>query len=415
MPFSINLLQPKRSDAVTTAQSAATAFSNAARPRLRPLSEPPEYRYRKISARCLRSYKFKANQNINWLYQLLEIRISRMPSTEYRFNLGGMVKTILGMTLLFAFSHSSLAAPVDDGTFVADRSCPLYQSKNKHTNPGNLHSTPGQAFVVKEVLGTPNPHWFRVTTTEPQAPLRWIAAECGHLTTPAPEAIATNGSCDLQQSFDSQVLALSWQSAFCELRGSNKPECKALDRKSYAAGHFTLHGLWPNKSSCGSNYGYCGDVKQQPRNFCDYPALQLTEQTSTALKQLMPSYAFGSCLERHEWWKHGSCRDTQPDNYYQLAIRLAGQVNDAAPIVSFINAHLGGTVKKQDFLHAWKRAFGEGSEHKLTLKCDKDMLTEIRLSLPATIAEDAALPQLLQQAATVRPGNCGRKFRIDRP
>lgn len=338
-----------------------------------------------------------------------------MPITEYRFNLSGKVKTILSITLLLGICHNSLAAPVDDGSFIADRKCPLYQSKNKHTNPNNLFSTPGQEFIVKEVLGTPNPHWFRVTTESPQAPLRWIAAECGHLKTPAIVAAPVANKCNLQQHFDSQVLALSWQSAFCELHGSNKPECKAISRKSYAAGHFTLHGLWPNNSNCGNSYGYCGAVKQQPKNFCDYPALPLDDKTSSTLKQLMPSYAYGSCLERHEYWKHGSCRDEQPNHYFQLATELAQQVNDATPLISFISYHLGGTVKKQDFINAWKQAFGEGSEHKLTLKCDNQMLTEIRISLPATIADDAPLTQLLTEAAAVRPGNCGRKFRIDRP
>ncbi|MFQ6372316.1 ribonuclease T2 family protein [Shewanella sp. YIC-542] len=338
-----------------------------------------------------------------------------MQNVKYRLPAGGIVRLISAITLLLAACFSAQATPVDNGSFVADRSCPLYQSKNKQTNPGAHYSTPGQTFVVKEILGEPNPHWLRVVTNAPTSPLRWIAAECGHVSAPNLAMAPSGNQCGLQQSFDSQILALSWQSAFCELRGANKPECQALTRSSYAAGHFTLHGLWPNKSSCSRGYGYCGKVKQKPGNFCDYPPLQLSDETASALKQLMPSYAAGSCLERHEWWKHGRCRDTRPDSYYQLAMALTQQVNAATPLMAFIQKNLGHTVQKQDFLHAWQQAFGADSIHKLTLKCDKQLLSEIRISLPASTTENAALPQLLSEAGTVRPGNCGRSFRIDRP
>jgi ribonuclease T2 len=52
----------------------------------------------------------------------------------------------------------------------------------------------------------------------------------------------------------------------------------------------------PTKKSCGIGYGFCGEVKKQQHDFCDYPELRLGTATRAALAQVMPSVVAGSCL-----------------------------------------------------------------------------------------------------------------------
>jgi ribonuclease T2 len=35
------------------------------------------------------------------------------------------------------------------------------------------------------------------------------------------------------------------------------------------------------------------------------------------------------CLERYEWWKHGSCSGLSPDTYFRAAIELVARANRA--------------------------------------------------------------------------------------
>ncbi|WP_231138773.1 ribonuclease T2 family protein [Francisella orientalis] len=107
---------------------------------------------------------------------------------------------------------------------------------------------------------------------------------------------------------DSYVLALSWQSAFCETYGfsAGKQECKNLPVDSAAAKSFSLHGFWPNQDTCGTNYGFCGAQKQS--NFCNYAPLNLDDKTVELLRRVMPGYNDSSCLQHHAWYKHGTCQ-----------------------------------------------------------------------------------------------------------
>ena len=58
---------------------------------------------------------------------------------------------------------------------------------------------------------------------------------------------AKEDQCRIGGEFDANVLALSWQSTFCELYGRRKAECHALSQtpESSQWQHFSLHGLWP--------------------------------------------------------------------------------------------------------------------------------------------------------------------------
>lgn len=345
------------------------------------------------------------------------------------------MRHLLCLLLAYAVLSTVTAAPIK-GHFTATQSCPLYQSKNKQTNPDDLYSQVQQTFTITEYLGqVEQPEWFRVITQATLSPPRWINASCGtftlaSVTTTPPihnNSNSTNQQCDIAQQFDGHVLALSWQSAFCELSGGKRPECKTLSTRPSDPRwqSFSLHGLWPNQQNCGKQYGFCSSVKQASKHFCDYPAITLNKNIKTQLDNVMPSAEAGSCLERHQWWKHGTCRDLDPNHYYLLAARLTKQFNESQFVQAFVKQHIGKKVSRQQMNNAFDTSFGQLSFYHLKLQCKQGLLTEIQLQLPAEINGDTSLAQLISQnndavnhinAENDRPnanGNCPDWFYID--
>ncbi len=127
------------------------------------------------------------------------------------------------------------------------------------------------------------------------------------------------------------VLALSWQPAFCEFN-EERPECRALDPTDFAATHLTVHGLWPNdRPNAGPTYcGIDGETKalDQPKSWCELPEPEMSGKTRAHLAQTMPGVL--SCLDRHEWIKHGTCAGLGAERYFAETLRLASAVQATA-------------------------------------------------------------------------------------
>jgi ribonuclease T2 len=312
------------------------------------------------------------------------------------------------------------------GQFLAQETCPLYQSKRRKTNPGALQTNPGTTYSVREVIMAGGaPDWVRVHSgASVQEPLRWVASGCGEVSGLAASdqngpgnggGRAGDGDCHTADTYDAQVLALSWQPGFCEQVRPNLTECQTQTAERFDATHFALHGLWPNKRGCGHDYGYCGTVSEQPsgNDKCDYPALSLESEVRTALGQIMPSVSAGTCLQRHEYWKHGSCRDADPNAYYRLAIALTSQVNASNLVSDFIQPNIGKTVSRDAFDEAFDQAFGEGAHRHVSTNCRGGFLTEMQIALPPDTPSDARFADLIAAAGTRARGSCGRQFFLD--
>jgi len=220
-------------------------------------------------------------------------------------------------------------------------------------------------------------------------------------------------SCQLPNKEDSYKLAVSWQPAFCETH-QGKPECKITDSKVYQASNFTLHGLWPNKQDCGANYGLCGQYKQQVKSFCDYAPIPMKPDTVQRLGEIMPSVAEGSCLDRHEWYKHGTCQTAwDADHYFDTAVRLVKEFN-ANGIAQFMQKNIAKTVATTEFLNVVDKSFGKNASKRLSLGCDKQgRLVDVFINLPKEIPEKAALTTLIQQAPESFNNRCGKSFIVD--
>jgi ribonuclease T2 len=182
----------------------------------------------------------------------------------------------------------------------------------------------------------------------------------------------------------------------------------------YQASHFTLHGLWPNKRECGINYGLCGHYKQAVNSFCDYEAVPMTKETVKILGEVMPSVAEGSCLDRHEWYKHGTCQtDWQADQYFATAVRLVKEFNDQG-IADFMKQNTGKMVSTTTFFKVLDQAFGKNASKRFSLVCDREgLLVDVFINLPKQIPANVKLADLIQQAPQNFSNRCGTSFTVD--
>jgi ribonuclease T2 len=202
-------------------------------------------------------------------------------------------------------------------------------------------------------------------------------------------AAAFLGACDEAPQVTHYVLALSWQPAFCELN-ARRSECRALDPGDFAATHLTVHGLWPNDRPNGGPT-YCGiddetKALDQPKTWCQLPEPEMSGMTRAHLAQTMPGVL--SCLDRHEWIKHGTCAGIGAERYFGEALRLAAAVQ-ATRFAEAISANVGRDVTPAQLSQAFEASFGAGSAKALTLVCsDRGDLTEMRIALQTGTLEE---------------------------
>lgn len=131
--------------------------------------------------------------------------------------------------------------------------------------------------------------------------------------------------------FDRYVLALSWQTGFCQSmydRNRNEPEeCRLQQDTANKADFLTVHGLWPGlpKSIAARGvderrwmrYGCATrpvpnmpEVKANRK--CQAAETGLSLEMANKLNNVMPGSGGTSCLERYEYAKHGVCFGFDP-------------------------------------------------------------------------------------------------------
>ena len=309
--------------------------------------------------------------------------------------------------ILYAYSHASVAE------FTATEACEATPSIHKQGNPGDIKLVVGESYPLLQGNKPDNPEWYLLRIESANPTNRWVKVDCGNVNnSDAEKKPEGNEACGLSNQADSYVFAVSWQPAFCESK-PDKAECATHDPTVYQASHFTLHGLWPNKVSCGIGYGYCGEVKDKPANFCDYPQVNLSATVRNQLSVVMPSVSAGSCLERHEWYKHGACQTAAPDQYFEKATNLVHQFNDSG-ISEFMKNHINRQVSLEEFRVVLDSSLGIGGSSHAKLGCKQGLLVDIYINLPADIKTDANLKELVSKAPQAPADkSCQNGFRID--
>jgi len=232
-------------------------------------------------------------------------------------------------------------------------------------------------------------------------------------------------ACEPAAEIDHYVLALSWQPAFCE-RNADKPECRELDGGDFAATHLVLHGLWPNAAD-GEHPYYCGVSFSDRRtddagDWCALPQTGADQDTQFDLKRLMPGAK--SCLDRHEWIKHGTCSGLDGDAYFDASVRLVQEIQ-TTQLSELLRGNIGEQVFIRDLIQAFEQDFGADAAAALRITCRRGdggtYLAEIRLALrPEAIGKPSeAIDELLSRNALfldgpVPKGDCPAEIIIDR-
>lgn len=331
-----------------------------------------------------------------------------------------MFRTII-LLLLIGFISTTVQAIKLEGSFTATKSCAAYKSFKRGHNPGDIHSIPGRSYELLEE-NKPNGHWILIQIPEISQSRRWVAKECGIITITAPitspafndassaDLPDSSNACNIGNTHDSYVLALSWQSGFCEHYNyfGIKSECDNLNSGNIVVTNLTIHGLWPNKSTCGRNYGYCSD---EP--------LALEETTISQISPWMPNFYYSTKFGHHEWKKHGTCQSLGDDEYFLLTLRLAKKF-DGSAIGYYLRDNIGQNVRVNDMKNYLESELGADVIKKIELRCTgtgKRYLNEFWINLPKEINDSEGLAELVSGASDKNRfrGNCASTIHIEAP
>lgn len=311
------------------------------------------------------------------------------------------------------------------GVFVADDQCPAYQSKNRRTNPGNVTTVPGTRYDLLGINEAGGDYYMIRFNAAPSTRDRWVRTTCGHLaskasTTPTQASSgAQNGnSAESKPESTENLLALSWQPAFCETRPKTR-ECRVLNDGGmpHASGQLSIHGLWPRPKG----HDYCGVANSviradRPDNWHNLPMPNIDRKTAEALALAMPGVA--SSLHRHEWIKHGTCYFGAggADEYFDDTLYLTETI-DRSEVGALFRASIGKTLQSRDIRKAFDAAFGRGAGDRVEVKCTADgqrtLIVEIRVNFRGRIDAKTPVAELIQ-AADRLPKGCKQGI-IDRP
>lgn len=232
--------------------------------------------------------------------------------------------------------------------------------------------------------------------------------------------------------FDRYVLALSWQTGFCQSQHDSKrnepDECRLQTERDRKIDFLTVHGLWPSLPKSIARQGVddrrwmrfgCAtrpipnSPEARANRKCAADQTGLSLEGAAKLNEVMPGAGGDSCLERYEYAKHGVCFGFDPDAYFGTMVRMNGEIKQSA-LGAFLEENYGKKVTRRDFDRAFARTFGPQSVKAVKLSCNgkEAYLTEMQITLAAS-----AINQPLAAASFVpqpHPGNCGAGFVLDK-
>ncbi len=280
------------------------------------------------------------------------------------------------LVFLVAFCSLGAAAaaaqPVD-GYFIARRACGATQSVRGADPVAAATLEVDRAYRVVAENKQPATH-YQIEVSGASPSRRWVDRACGErvapttgsAATPAPaddassepvrEAVApTSPMPDADRSTSTRnILAISWQPAFCEGQ-PNRPECRTQAGGRADASRFSLHGVWPqprDRQYCGASAGFS-------------------------------------------------------DEYFRESLALLDRVN-ASPVGALFAGRVGRTVTTEEIRAAFDQAFGPGSGERVRVSCRDDggrrLVDELTIGLVGQVAAEPDLAALIRAARPTRAG-----------
>ncbi|MBB4197228.1 hypothetical protein CCR94_14445 [Rhodoblastus sphagnicola] len=304
------------------------------------------------------------------------------------------------MLFLFAATSGASAQTPASGAFAATQVCPATRSIHGGASADDVLVQPGQSYTLVGKNKPDATHYLiEVEGAEPLR--RWVATKCGTIDG------ASSSSSQPGENGGANLLAVSWQSAFCE-NHAQKQECATQTPERFDATHFTLHGLWPQPRGVA----YCNVADSyvaldKDHNWDQLPPVALSDDTLSALTEVMPAVA--SKLERHEWIVHGTCfRDaSSQDAYFARAVKLMAQLN-ASPVRDLFAHNIGGKITADQIKQAFDDGFGAGAGDRVMISCpgSRRLIVEMTIGLVGRIDDNPSLAQLIAAAKPVANVGC---------
>lgn len=321
----------------------------------------------------------------------------------------------LTTAFLAAFAAPAWAQVPLSGYFIAQDTCPAFQSFRNQTNPGDIATEMSRAYeLVGANKADASHYWIVIPGVEPDH--RWVAVNCGvraetvagggQVQTPPRPIPDDDAPTPLPAGQTQYILAVSWQPAFCETR-PNKPECESQTEDRFDASHFTLHGLWPQpRSNAYCNVTADEEAASADSRWDDLPTVELSQDLRQELDKVMPGTQ--SNLERHEWTKHGTCYDTDEEEYFADSLAMMSALNTSA-VAELFASNVGKQVTQAQVRAAVNESFGEGAGERVRLACPRDggrtLIGELTIGLTGEITAPEDFSTLIL-AARPTDGGC---------
>ena len=251
----------------------------------------------------------------------------------------------------------------------ANKACPAYNNMKHSMNSNEVQLKVGEKYRVLQT----NKGQILTLIDGERIAQRWVDEACfsGDTLKVEKEVVSTKSS-------KQNLLALSWQNAFCQSH-QYKKECKSMTKTDFGASNFVLHGLWPqprNNQYCNVSKKEVGIDKNKQWNRLE--DLELNTTVRSELSKLMPGYS--SNLHKHEWVKHGTCYGTSANEYYSDEMKLLTQLNESK-VQEYFENNIGKTVELKEIRTIFETAFGKGTGEHVTMNCQKGLITELWLHL----------------------------------
>ncbi len=293
-------------------------------------------------------------------------------------------------------------------TAQPSQTCEAYNNMKHTQNTHHVLLSPGHTYtVVKKHKG----QYLLILKGESPAQ-RWADGRCfsgGKHAAKTPNKSVSSHTyrkqifSNIKQGTTTELLALSWQNAFCETHRRVR-ECRQ-DRGG-DAGHLTLHGLWPQPR----NNIYCKVPKKTVsrdkfHQWKTLPNIDTEPGTLELMDRYLPGYV--SYLHKHEWIKHGTCYGTTADVYFHDGLTMAKEVDNSA-VGQLLKNAIGKRVTLRAIRHAFDQVFGPGAGERVEMKCRQGLLTELWINLRG---QGDQLKPLIANAPK-RRGRC-REARVD--
>jgi len=179
--------------------------------------------------------------------------------------------------------------------------------------------------------------------------------------------------------FDFYVLSLSWSPTFCdgESGGRSPQQCGAQARSE-----FVVHGLWPQyergfPSNCGASY------RPVPRSAMDKAAAIFPDDR----------------LARYQWNKHGTCSGLGPSEYFDSVAAARARIVIPA---RFARPDRDFQTSPIEIERAFAAANDGLRADMISIQCQRQMLSEIRICLTRDLRAFARCPEVDRRSCRTR-------------